>query len=910
MKKMNLWRCVVVAVGLMTNISVWAHDGDHTYVNGICSIEGCTDPYEAPAQDGEGWFLVANAGNVEWISDYVQNVAINPNVKMIADIDFTGVNHTMIGRNDARKFNGVWDGQGHRIKNLVLNYGSADTPTAIGFFAWVRGGSTIKNLIMDKTCYFEGKVRVAAFVGVTQVVDGGPVRIENCVNEANVQGHTGATGGFIGCRNPNNQDTPQAIVSGYANHGDILCDVNEAGAFVGWANSAPNKHIVENSYNTGKISVDGNKRGFIRGDNLQITNSYDFGENASKNNQKASYEWATSDPVASGELAYIINDKAGSQIFYQNLESNVEAAPVPFSTSGQVYAHGNYRCDGVALPGTYYDNTYSEGAVIPSHDYNDNGICQNEGCTAPALREEPTVDDEGWSLIATVANVEWLSDKVATSGGTYVAKAKLVADIDFENKVNIHAPIGPSTGAKFKGEFDGQGHRIMNMIIDQPTKEAQGFFGWLQGNSNTYIHDLIIDSSCSIKAANKAGGLAGASQNYNQNATIHIENVVTGANVTVTGQDAAGIVGGESGDKANYLVRNCVNTGTITSTHQNPYVGALFCYQERGTVENFINLGTINGHLGGNIGRFNGGQLINIVDLSDTQNKTQAVVEDLTTDDIASGKLAFYMNEQAGEEVFFQTLGTDEHPMPFSTSLQVYGEAWDAINTVYYNNNEGVVTASGVTIDDQCRAFTLPAGATSISTWKVAYSRDNVAGFNTVCLPFALTADLLPSGAKIYTLGDIKEASIDVNEATEVAAGVPCLVEFPADYTGTWDIAIDETTSLAVEPVAGTLKGSYVTEAIGAGKYKLNSTGTAFGQTTEAATIKPFRAYVEAEGSAKELTLNFGGETGIESLILHPSSLISHPSSVYDLQGRKTTLRKGINIVKMANGETRKIVVK
>jgi len=563
----------------------------------------------------------------------------------------------------------------------------------------------------------------------------------------------------------------------------------------------------------------------------------------------------------------------------------------------------------VALPGTYYDNTYSEGAVIPSHDYNDNGICQNEGCTAPALREEPTVDDEGWSLIATVANVEWLSDKVATSGGGYVAKAKLVADIDFENKVNIHAPIGPSTGAKFKGEFDGQGHRIMNMIIDQPTKEGQGFFGWLQGNSNTYIHDLIIDSSCSIKAATKAGGLAGASQNYNENATIHIENVVTGASVTVTGQDAAGIVGGELGNKANFLVRNCVNTGTITSTDNYPYVGALFCYQERGTVENFINLGTINGHLGGNIGRFNGGQLINIVDLSDTQDKTQAVVEDLTTDDIASGKLAFYMNEQAGEEVFFQTLGTDKHPMPFATSYQVFGTEWDGTNTVYYNNVNNVVTASGVTIDDQCNAFALPAGAVSATAQKVVYSRANVAGFNTVCLPFALTADMLPAEAKIYTLGDIYETYINVSEVTEVAAGEPCLVEFPADYTGTWDIAIDEVTALAVEPEnAGTLKGSYISETIGADKYKLNSAGTAFGKTTEAATIKPFRAFVEAASSAKELTLNFGGETGIESIISHPSSLIQ--DAVYDLQGRKTMLRKGINIVKMANGETRKIVVK
>ena len=907
MKKMNLWRCVVVAVGLMTNISVWAHDGDHTYANGICTIEGCTDPYEAPTQDGD-YFLVANAGNVEWIGDYVQNVSITPKVKMTADIDFTGVTHNRIGRNEGKKFNGEWDGQGHRIENLVMNLNE----DIVGFFGWVRGGSTIKNLILGSTCSFTGNTRVAAFIGVTQVHSGGTILIQNCVNEAAVTANNANAAAFVGSRNPVNQNSPRILISHCVNRGNITGS-KESAAFVGFMrfenDDARNagRHRIEYSYNTGTVTgIDGTKNLYRdSGSDTEVVGSYDLGSHTAKG-QGSTYEWATADPVTSGELAFIINTDASENVFFQTI--GTDAYPVPFNTSGTVYAHGTYRCDGVLLPGTTYNNTGGDAPVIPPHDYSANGICQNNGCTKPY--QAPATDSDGWTLIANAGNVEWLSETVSANNGSYVAKAKLVADIDFENKVNLHSPIGPSKGAKFKGEFDGQGHHIMNMIINQPDKEAQGFFGWLQGNSNTYIHDLIIDSSCSITAANKAGGLAGASQNYNEAATIHIENVVTGANVTVTGQDAAGIVGGEEGNKANYLVRNCVNTGTITSTHQDPYVGALFCYQERGTVENFINLGTINGHLGGNIGRFNGCQLINIVDLSDTQDKTQAVVEDLTTDDIASGKLAFYMNEQAGEEVFFQTLGTDEHPMPFSTSLQVYGEAWDAINTVYYNNNEGVVTASGVTIDDQCRAFTLPAGATSISTWKVAYSRDNVAGFNTVCLPFALTADLLPSGAKIYTLGDIKEASIDVNEATEVAAGVPCLVEFPADYTGTWDIAIDETTALAVEPVAGTLKGSYVTETIGAGKYKLNSTGTAFGQTTEAATIKPFRAYVEAEGSAKELTLNFGGETGIESLILHPSSVISHPSSVYDLQGRKTTLRKGINIVKMANGETRKIVVK
>ena len=906
MKTKRLFRCVVVLGALTTSVQSWAHDGDHSYVNGICTIEGCTDQYQAPALI-DGWYEVANAGNVEWIGDYVQNVAINPNVKMVSDIDFTGVSHTMIGRNDARKFNGVWDGQGHRITNLVLNYGSNNTPTAIGFFAWVRGGSTIKNMIMDKSCYFEGKVRVAAFVGVTQVAGGGAVRIENCINEANVQGHTGATGGFIGCRNPDNQDTPQAIISGCVNHGDILCEANEAGAFVGWANSASQKHIVENCYNTGKISIDGNKRGFIRGDNLQITNSYDFGSSSNNNTnaQSTSYSWGTVDPLTSGELAFVINQQYGKLVFYQNLGIEADAYPVPFATHGQVYAHGSYRCDGVALPGTTYDNTPGEG-IIPPHNFT-NGICRNDGCTKPF--EAPEVDGEGWWLLANAGNVEAFSNYIGGGSGTIVAKAKLTADIDFENTVNLHSPIGPSTGCKFKGEFDGQGHKIKNMIINRPADEAQGFFGWLQGNSNTYVHDIIIDRTCSITAGNKAGGLAGASQNYNENATITLKNIVLGADVTVTGQDAGGLVGGESGDKANYRVQNVINLGNITSTHEFPYAGALFCYQERGTVENFVNLGTITGHNGGNIGRFgNENAWKNVVDLSATENKNQGVVDGLTAADVANGNLAFFLNstDNQDENAFFQTIGTDAYPLPFNTSAQVYGHAWDGTAATIVADNSATIALNELTIDDNWQNFYTPTDVT-VNIQAINYSRSDVAGFNTVCLPFAFAASQLPEGANLFVLDAINETSVSLKTAESVQAGEPCLVRFPSNYTGSWDLTVNTNTELASAPLKeGTLKGSFISDNIGEGKYKLNAEGTAFGITTAEGVVNPFRAYLDVVSEAHELSIVWGDDPTCIKQYSAGGKMVES----YDLLGRQNQLVKGLNIVKMSDGKVKKVVLK
>lgn len=262
------------------------------------------------------------------------------------------------------------------------------------------------------------------------------------------------------------------------------------------------------------------------------------------------------------------------------------------------------------------------------------------------------------------------------------------------------------------------------------------------------------------------------------------------------------------------------------------------------------------------------------------------------------------LNDLTDAGTWHQTLGTDANPVPFTTSNAVYGAAWDGTNTVCFNNEANAITAGNVVINDLCDNFTMPAGAVSVTAQKVSYSRSGVAGFNTVCLPFALTS--VPTGAQIYTIGDITASSIKVATATEVAAGVPCLVEFPADYTGTWDIEADDAT-IAVAPVnAGNLKGSYVTAAIGADKYKLNSAGTAFAKTTAGANIYPFRAYVDAPAGAKELTFDFGGETGISDVL----NALNGTHEVYDLNGRKQErLQKGVNVVKMANGETKKIVV-
>ena len=191
----------------------------------------------------------------------------------------------------------------------------------------------------------------------------------------------------------------------------------------------------------------------------------------------------------------------------------------------------------------------------------------------------------------------------------------------------------------------------------------------MQGNAATTVKNLIIDSSCTIHGYNRVGGITGSYQNGGS--TITIENVVNEATIIAEHQDAGGIFGGHQSGGPTIIIRNVLNTGTITAKNEHPYAGALCCYMEVGggsKIENFINLGTVNGHEGGNIGRHNIGDVTNLIDLSDTTDKTQGVVDDLTSADVTSGKVCYLMNgNTCYNPNWTQTLGTDSYPMPFNT---------------------------------------------------------------------------------------------------------------------------------------------------------------------------------------------------------------------------------------------------
>lgn len=658
---------LLAAIAFVWSAQAFAHD--HNYVNGICQEEDCYAPYQKP-EIVDGWYQLANAGNVEWFAEFTclndKDQQLSKAV-LTADIDFAGVTHSPIGQTSGIKYNGEFDGQFHHIKNLVM----VSDAEATGFFGWVRGGTKIRNLFIDESCSFTGEQSTGALIGRIQTnVEGQSIEILNVVNQANVTSRSGVAAAIIG-----------EGVSGYAhfkmhncvNTGNIT-GATFAAAFCGYNNnSGAGNSQIWTCYNTGNIyPIEGNNNVF-RGSYRSVANTYDFATSSESNNQGKLPAFTTDDPIASGELCYLLNNNYGSNkptgnTFKQKI--GVDPMPLPTDEGAEVFKNAKYRCDGVAI-GSSVSYSNSNSSVIPPHNYNELGICQNEGCTKKYSAPEQAAD--GFYELRNAAHIEWLSDYVAA--GNLTTNCRMMNDIDFGGVENMHRPIGPNTGQKYNGTFDGQGFRIKNMIINRPDEDNQGFFGFLRGNNrDTEVRNLIIDKSCSITGRSNVGGITASAQNSETN--IYIENCINEANITATGNDAGSMIGHATGNESKFVIKNCLNTGRIEA---GGYAGALSGWIGGNVVSvtNFVNIGEVVNFDGvSNITRIAAEKLHNCFDMYEyedfDENELQGKGYEWNTENpLASGELCYVLNGDQSEIAWRQALGSEDYPTVFSKE-QVY----------------------------------------------------------------------------------------------------------------------------------------------------------------------------------------------------------------------------------------------
>lgn len=251
-----------------------------------------------------------------------------------------------------------------------------------------------------------------------------------------------------------------------------------------------------------------------------------------------------------------------------------------------------------------------------------------------------------------------------------------------------------------------------------------------------------------------------------------------------------------------------------------------------------------------------------------------------------------------GTEATLPTIKNNELVYIASTNATVPTTLTEQTNYVNAADN----TAYKLVLTDK-QDFYAPSAFTAQT---VTYSRANTAGYNSVCLPFAISAADFGSEARLEQFTSTDGQSVSLTSTTdENAAGQPCFVYCPETQTE-WTLT-KQNAHIVAEPIEASdgnavLHGSFTNAAIGAGQYKLTADGTAFGVTTDKGKVTAFRTYLTpattAGAAALLQVLHDGAEvTGVNTAV-QPAS-VNQPAAVYDLTGRRVQriTRPGIYIV-------------
>lgn len=241
----------------------------------------------------------------------------------------------------------------------------------------------------------------------------------------------------------------------------------------------------------------------------------------------------------------------------------------------------------------------------------------------------------------------------------------------------------------------------------------------------------------------------------------------------------------------------------------------------------------------------------------------------------------------------------------------------DAMPSAMRNKTNVVVNgvAKNLTLTDKVNYY----APSSFTAEKFHYARTNTLGYNTVCLPIAITSDnkgdIFGDEAKVYVLQGLFEVSgIDrfrfqeaaTNGSNSVDAGIPVLV-YNATTTA-WDCEVENESVTGETPELPSyyprLHGTFTAipkGVLGTNHYKMNSAGTAFVRTTANSSVQPFRFYLECDPEADAPAqvffslFDWDDTDGLRTLDADDVVLDSN-EAWYDMSGRRipTPHRNGI----------------
>ena len=484
--------------------------------------------------------------------------------------------------------------------------------------------------------------------------------------------------------------------------------------------------------------------------------------------------------------------------------------------------------------------------------------------------------------IQSVSDLNTLASDV-NSGTDYSGKCfKLTADLDYSGVAlfdtdedgtadSNFTTIGygdESDGNCFVGIFDGNGKYIKGITVNTPSAAGVGLFGYIFQPAE--IRNLTL-KNCSFTGNFEVGAIAGASSGSATNSTFGIYDCTVESTVKVT----------------------AVTTTIESEDYPGTYAGGIIGFCGSLTVSDCTSAATVKGDesVGGIAGHITGSTLGGVIDNCFFSGSVTGGTEATEVGTIVGGRGPIDVEEG--------TIGT--------INLTLFDADGDAISNATrlsnYDDLEANVTLSGRTL-----------------------YKDN--SWNTICLPFAMTAaqvtaQLAPTKLMTLSTATFDDGTLTLNfaDATEIEAGKPYIIKWTSgeDFTPTFTgVTVSSTAPTDVEGTAANFHGIYSPYSTG-GENKsmlyLGANNTLY-YPNAAMTINAFRAYFTLNGitagdlpsEARAFVLNFGDEsTGIVS-VSADSKDSEDNAAWYDMHGRRLSGKPTASGIYINNGK--KVVIK
>lgn len=204
--------------------------------------------------------------------------------------------------------------------------------------------------------------------------------------------------------------------------------------------------------------------------------------------------------------------------------------------------------------------------------------------------------------------------------------------------------------------------------------------------------------------------------------------------------------------------------------------------------------------------------------------------------------------------------------------------------------------------------------ATSSNTYNnVTYTRDYTSLYSTTILPFAPGTPGTVEGVTYYTISSATNNSVTFTTVDNPEANTPYLIGLTA--AGVKEFSAENVkipanqTEVSTSTANWTMTGRYVTVVKKADDNAYGFSGGQLYRNTGTMTVNPFRAYFTTTSSNAKAVMDveFGNTpTAINNLENGSFEF----NEVYNLNGvRQNSLQNGVNIVKMANGKTIKVIL-